>query len=224
LLAAGAKHVHRYFVTGTDTDVGKTRVAAALARGLRNRGMMPTIVKLVQTGASDDDIGDARHAGELAGVPHREFVRFAKPADPWSAAVEAGVAPLRLDRLCKELENVAGPIVAEGSGGLMVPLGPREHLGDLAARAGLRAVIAVGLRLGCINHALLTHRLCERLGLAVAGAVLVERWGPTTAGYRTDVVRALQDSLPLIGILPFEPNEAAAVEAGAALFTSLANR
>lgn len=216
--------MHRYFVTGTDTDVGKTRVAAALARALRRHGMNPTIVKVVQTGVSDDDVGDARHAGELAGVPYRELARFAKPADPWSAAVAARVAPLRAHRLLEELDGLAGPIVVEGSGGLMVPLGPQEHLGDLAARAGLRAVIAVGLRLGCINHALMTQRLCERLGLAVCGAVLVERWGPTAADYRADVTRALQDSLPLIGILPFEPNEAAAVEAGAALFTSLANR
>ncbi|MGB8966437.1 MAG: dethiobiotin synthase, partial [Candidatus Cybelea sp.] len=76
--------MYRYFVTGTDTDVGKTRVTAALALALRRAGLNPTIVKLVQTGLALGVPGDAARAAELARVPSLEFARFERAADPWS--------------------------------------------------------------------------------------------------------------------------------------------
>ena len=206
--------MHRYFVTGTDTDVGKTRVAAALALALRRAGRRPTIVKVVQTGATADAKGDAARAGALAGVPYAELARFAKPADPWSAALAQG-ATLRARELVRRIDALEGPLVVEGSGGMIVPLGEREHLGDVARLAKLDVVLVVGLRLGCMNHALLTLEFCRAAGIPVAGTILVERWGPTHRSYHEDVTRALQGKSPLLGILPFAPEEADSVAAGA---------
>ncbi len=207
---------HRYFVTGTDTDVGKTRVAAALALALRWTGEAPTVVKVVQTGTAPGAEGDAERAGALACVPHAELERFEKPADPWSAALAAG-AKLRARDLAERIGAFEGPLVVEGSGGILVPLNRIEALRDVVRLAKLELILTVGLRLGCINHALLTLEACREVGIPVAGAMLVDRWGSTGAEYRDDVMRVLQESSPIIGILPFAPTEAESVAAGANL-------
>lgn len=216
--------MHRYFVTGTDTDVGKTQVAAALALALKRAGCAPTIVKLVQTGVGFGDEGDAQRAGRLAGVPHVELARYRRPADPWSAAIAENELPLKTQSLVDALAKLGGSIVAEGSGGIAAPLAPREHLGRVAALSGLEAIVVVGLRLGCLNHALLTLDFCRDLKLPVAGAMLVERWRPTSPDYRRDVVRVLQESVPLLGIVPFASDESASVATGAKLFEPLVNQ
>jgi dethiobiotin synthetase len=213
--------MHRYLVTGTDTDVGKTRVTATLARALRLADERTTVVKLVQTGLAPGVPGDAARAGTLAGTRFVELARFAKPADPWSAALAQGAAGVHAYELVDALNSIPGAVVAEGAGGLMVPLNPNEHFGHVAAKAKLEVVLAVGLRSGCLNHALLTHNLCEQFGLRMAGAVLVERWGPSEPGYAREVERALQGKLKILGILPFAADEAASVESGASLFDQL---
>ncbi|MBV8490071.1 MAG: dethiobiotin synthase [Candidatus Eremiobacteraeota bacterium] len=211
----------RYFVTGTDTDVGKTRVTAALAAALRHRGAPTTVVKLVQTGLPPRVPGDAVRAGTLAGVDYLEFVRFAKPADPWSAALAQAAAPPRAANLVYALDAVPGSVVVEGAGGLMVPLNADEHFGHVIAMAGLKTVVAIGVRLGCLNHALLTIEACRHHRIALAGGVLVERWGPVAQAERDDVARVLQGKLRLFGTLPFEPDEARSVAEGAAMFADL---
>lgn len=209
--------MHRYFVTGTDTGVGKTVVTAALARALRLAGRAPTIVKIVQTG---DDC-DASDAGAWADCPYVELARFAKPADPWSAARAQGAAPLRASDLAARLEAISGALVAEGSGGIAVPLNADEYLGHVAAQAHLRCVVVVGLRLGCISHALLTAAMCADLDVPLEGAVLVESFGPTDASYRDDVTRALQDKVRVLGTIAFADDAALAAAEGSALFARL---
>ena len=213
--------MYRYFVTGTDTDVGKTRVTAALALALRNAGKPPTIVKLVQTGLAPGVPGDAARAGVEAGVRYVELARFEKPADPWSASLAQNAPPVHASELAAALESIAGPVVAEGAGGLMVPLNPSEYVGSVAALAQLQAIVVVGLRLGCLNHALLTISQCAQMGIRVAGGVLVERWGVVDADYRRDVMRALQGKLEIVGILPFAADEAVSIETGSRLFDHL---
>lgn len=213
--------MYRYFVTGTDTDVGKTRVTAALALALRNAGKAPTIVKLVQTGLAPGVPGDAARAGVEAGVRYVELARFEKPADPWSASLAQNAPPVYASELAAAVESIAGPVVAEGAGGLMVPLNPSEYVGSVAALAHLEAIVVVGLRLGCLNHALLTISQCAQMGIRVAGGVLVERWGVVDADYRRDVMRALQGKLEIVGILPFAADEAVSIETGSRLFEHL---
>ena len=215
--------MHRYFVTGTDTDIGKTRITAALATALRvaNPHAPPTIVKLVQTGLALGVPGDAAHAGGLAGVRYLEFARYEKAADPFSAALAQGAPEVHAGELAQALAAIEGPLVAEGAGGIMVPLNPREHFGHVASQARLRAIIVVGLRLGCLNHALLTLMLCQQLSIPIAGAVLVDRFGDSAPDYRADVVRTLQGKLDIFGILPFASDEAASVQVGSQLFSAL---
>jgi len=216
-----APNKHRYLVTGTDTDVGKTRVTAALALALSSAGEKPTVVKLVQTGLSPGVPGDAVRAGKAAATRYVELARFAKAADPWSASVAQNVSAVHAYELVDTLNSIEGAIVAEGSGGITVPLNPHEHFGNVALQAKLEVVIAVGLRKGCLNQALLTVNLCESLKIPLVGAVLVERWQPAEEGYVHDVTRALQGKLRILGILPFEPNETVSVAEGAKLFASL---
>jgi dethiobiotin synthase len=213
--------VPRYLVTGTDTDVGKTRVTAALATALRVAGESPTIVKLVQTGLAPGVPGDAARAGKLSGCRHVELARFRKPADPWSAALSEGMPTVHAEDLARVIDGVNGSVVAEGAGGLAVPLNRLQNFGTVAALARLEIVLVVGLRLGCMNHALLTLGLCDQLQLKVAGGVLVDRWEKSQPSYTADVRRALQGKLEILGILPFEPDEAASVREGAQLFLPL---
>ena len=211
----------RYFVTGTDTDVGKTRVTAALARALIEDGMEPTIVKLVQTGLPSDAAGDATIAASLAGCQARELARFPLPSDPWSAALDAGAEPLEGHTLSAQLDEFTEPLVIEGSGGAAVPLNERETLAAVAARAHCEAIVVVGLRLGCINHALLTLAYLDTHGVAVRGAVLVDRWEPTTETYRDQIRRALDAHVALLGVVPYDTDAARSVAEATSLFRSL---
>jgi dethiobiotin synthetase len=213
--------MHRYFVTGTDTDVGKTRVSAALALALKNHGLTPVIVKLVQTGLAPGIPGDAARAGKLAGVRSLELARFEKAADPWSAALAYGQPEVHADELVDAVAHIGEGLVTEGAGGLMVPLNAREHFGNIAVAGQFRTLLTVGLKLGCVNHALLTAMQCQQAGIALVGAVLVERWGPTEQSYRDDVARTLQGKVKILGILPFDEDEAASVKAGANVFDAL---
>jgi len=213
--------MRRFFVTGTDTDVGKTRVTAALALALKNAGIAPTIVKLVQTGLPSGVAGDAARAGRTAGVRSLELARFEKAADPWSAALAQGEPEVHAAELVDAIAHITDGVVAEGAGGLMVPLNSREHFGNVAVLGAFDTVLVVGLRLGCINHALLTVAQCQQAGIRLAGAVLVERWGPSERNYRDDVVRTLQGKVKILGILPFDEDEVASVKSGARLFDAL---
>src|SRR5579864_7281464 len=127
--------MQRYLVTGTDTDVGKTRVTAALATALRIAEQNPTIVKLVQTGLEAGVPGDAACAGKLSGVRHVELARFQKPADPWSAALAEGMPTVHAEDLARVLAGIPGALVAEGAGGLAVPLNRAQNFGTVAVLA-----------------------------------------------------------------------------------------
>ncbi|MBV8116816.1 MAG: dethiobiotin synthase [Candidatus Eremiobacteraeota bacterium] len=213
--------MHRYFVTGTDTDVGKTRVTATLGLAMKNAGLNPTIVKFVQTGLAQGIPGDAARAGKLSGVRYVELARFQKPADPWSAALAQSAPEVHASELLDAIAHLKDNVIGEGAGGLMVPLNAREHFGHVAALGKFETIIVIGLRLGCLNHALLTISQAQQGGLPLAGAVLTERWGPTERQYREDVKRSLQGKINVLGILPYSEDEASSVQDGARIFTSL---
>jgi dethiobiotin synthase len=192
-----------YFVTGTDTDVGKTCVTAGLARSLAASGAAPTIVKPVQTGVGPGEPGDAARSARLAGCAFLEFERYAAAADPWSAALAEGRPPPLASVLARRIAAVTGVVVVEGAGGIAVPLNAGETFADLARLAQLPAIVVVGLRLGCISHALLTAAFLRAHGVPIAGAFLVERFGPVGDGYIADVTRALAAHLPSLGVVPY---------------------
>jgi dethiobiotin synthetase len=172
---------HGFFVTGTDTGVGKTLVACSLLRAFANRGLRAVGMKPVASGAVPraaglvhDDVERLVAAGNVAAP--REHVNpycFTPPIAPHLAASAVG---MRIDldhigRCFDALAAAADVVVVEGVGGFRVPLGPGADTAQLAARLALPVVLVVGMRLGCLNHALLTADAIAGRGLALAGWV-----------------------------------------------------
>ena len=202
-----------YFVTGTDTGVGKTVVSCALLHALAKRGLRSVGMKAVAAGATEvdgrlvnDDVAALRAASSIAAPV--ELINpycFAAPIAPHIAAAEAGVE-IELDRLQRAflaLRALADCVIVEGAGGFLVPLGPRIDMRDLAVRLALPVILVVGLRLGCLNHALLTAESVERAGLRLGGWV-ANHIDPDMA--RADEnVRALKSRLqaPLLARIPY---------------------
>ncbi|MEZ5645146.1 MAG: dethiobiotin synthase [Burkholderiaceae bacterium] len=169
------------FVTGTDTGIGKTLVACALLHALSRRyprvvGMKPVAAGLVATrqGWDSEDAMALREASTVRVSPGLDNpVRLPEPLSPHLAAERAGTR-IDLHHLVacqRELAQHADAMVVEGAGGFLVPLSP-EHTGaDLAQAMALPVVLVVGLRLGCLNHALLSAEAIRARGLALAGWV-----------------------------------------------------
>ena len=163
-----------FFVTGTDTGVGKTAIAAGLVRLLSGQGRRVLGLKPVASGADPTPTG-LRNSDALAlaaagsiEVPYAVTNPYCfEPAiAPHLAAAEAGV-PLKLPALIRwyqEASAHAEILIVEGAGGWRVPLHPEGFLSDLPEQLGLGVLLVVGLRLGCLNHALLTLEAIERSG------------------------------------------------------------
>jgi dethiobiotin synthetase len=169
------------FVTGTDTGVGKTVVAAAIVARLRALGASVRAVKPLITGLDDPPDPDWPPDHELlaraAGCEPDEVILagFGPPVSPHLAIELAGATPPTLDWLADGVRAGGEPrafTVVEGVGGLLVPLGPDADVRDLAIALGLPLVIAARPGLGTINHTLLTLEAARSAGLAVTGVVL----------------------------------------------------
>ena len=170
-----------YFVTGTDTGVGKTLVSAALLHALALRhervvGMKPVAAGVVRSGAgwtSEDAL--ALRAASTIEVPAEldNPVLLPDPLSPHIAAERAGVR-IDITELVRRyglLAQRADAVVVEGAGGFHVPLSESETGADLAHALALPLVLVVGLRLGCLNHAALTAEAIQARGLTLAGWV-----------------------------------------------------
>jgi dethiobiotin synthetase len=166
------------FVTGTDTGVGKTTVAVALARLCSRRGGLPIPYKPVETGC-DPEPNDARRLWEAARrpIPLADVCPFplTLPAAPAAAAAAAGI---RLDlaelvRHAFEIATRGAFLVVEGAGGLLVPYAGRDTNAELASRLELPVLVVAKTALGTINHVALTLSELGQRGLPVAGVVLV---------------------------------------------------
>ena len=154
-------------VTGTDTDVGKTVFAAALAGALGAHYWKP-----VQAGT--DPYGDADRVATLSGLPPShilpEAYRLATPCSPHRAAAIDGVTidPARL-----ALPEVAGPLVVEGAGGILVPITPDLLFADLFARWARPVVLVARTALGTINHSLLSIEALRRRAVPILGVAFI---------------------------------------------------
>jgi dethiobiotin synthetase len=204
------KNPRGFFVTGTDTGVGKTLVSCALlhafaAQGLRAIGMKPVAAGCDAAGDNEDVMALMAAASVAAPAALVNPYRFAPPIAPHLAAAEAGV-DITLTRIAdaySALATLADVVIVEGVGGFCVPLNARESTADLAVRLGLPVILVVGLRLGCLNHALLTAEAVRARGLTLAGWV-ANAIDPAMAQVEANV-RALQDRLGvrLVARLPF---------------------
>ena len=169
------------FVVGTDTGVGKTHVSCALLQALAQHhrrvvGMKPVAAGVVPWGegwASEDSIA-LRAASTIAVPPELDTpVLLPDPLSPHIAAARAGVQIdiAAIVQAYQALAAQADAVVVEGAGGFHVPLSPTETGADLAVALNLPMVLVVGLRLGCLNHALLTAEAMAARGLTLAGWV-----------------------------------------------------
>jgi dethiobiotin synthetase len=170
-----------YFVTGTDTEIGKTLVSAALLHALVRQGVRAAGMKPVAAGAEwrdgawHNDDADQLAAAANVTLPQAISTPYLlhEPAAPHIAAACEGISiDLSHIRSCYErIAGVADAVVVEGVGGFRVPLLRRYDTADVAEQLGLPLILVVGLRLGCLNHALLTAEAIACRGLMLAGWV-----------------------------------------------------
>lgn len=214
-----------YFITGTDTEIGKTFSTCALLHAARARGLRALGMKPVAAGAEwvngeflNEDAARLRAAGSFdPGLALLNPYCLASPIAPHIAAREEGVRiePARIRTAFDSLRAQADLLLVEGVGGFRVPLGDDYDSADLARDLGLPVILVVGLRLGCINHALLSVEAIAARGLTFAGWI-ANRVDP--AMLRVDEnLAALQKGLPepLLGVLPFREDRDAALAATA---------
>ena len=209
-----------YFVTGTDTGVGKTLISCALLHGLAAQGKRVAGMKPVAAGCDDDgqneDVLQLRAAGNVA-VDHGQInpYCFAPAIAPHLAAQLAG-ASIDVGHILASYSALAGQaevLIVEGVGGFLVPLNDGQDGGDLARQLGLPVILVVGMRLGCLNHTLLTVEAINQRGLTLAGWVanIVD---PGMAMIEQNIA-ALQQRIaaPLLGTVPYLPEADARVAA-----------
>ncbi len=167
------------FITGTDTDVGKTVVACALVRGLRALGRRVAVMKPVASGAARTAHG-LRNADALAlmeaaasELPYERVnpYCFEPPVSPHIAAKEAGIE-VDTSKIKQDYDTLAAAsdwVVVEGAGGWFAPINDHQTMADLAWALSVPALLVVGLKLGCLNHAQLTRIGIEAHGVTFAG-------------------------------------------------------
>ena len=210
------------FITGTDTGVGKTLVAAGLAAWLRARGVNVGVMKPIASGGrrrivdghprwcSDDAGLLAKAAGVTADWSLINPICFRDPLAPYAAAKREGrsLEWRRINAAYAALRRRHEMLIVEGIGGLLVPLTRTATVSDLIRRLKLPCLIVACARLGTLNHTLLTVEQARRDGLTVAGVILNESEPPASdpgarLAERTnpEVLRACL-SAPLLGVLP----------------------
>ena len=203
------------FITGTDTEIGKTAITAGLVRALGDRGLRVAPVKPLAAGREWVDgrlvNEDVRQlwAAQTLGLSEDEVgpCQLDTPCAPHIAARLEG-RPLDRAALLASVRSLLGradAVLVEGVGGFRVPLLPRWDTADFAAELGLPVVLVVGLRLGCINHALLTAEAVRARGLRLA-AWVGNRIDPGMP-HVEDNLRSLQEGLavPCWGVVPHLP-------------------
>ena len=205
-----------YFITGTDTEIGKTTVAAGLLQSARRQGMSTAAAKPVASGCqptaeglrNDDALALLAQCSLALNYDEVNPYAFTPAIAPHLAAAEAGI--------CLDVASLQAPVqrllargadfsVVEGAGGWRVPLTAGESLSDLAIALQLPVILVVGVRLGCINHALLTAEAILRDGLLLAG------WVANVVDPHTGRLQSNLETLcerlpaPCLGVVPHLP-------------------
>ncbi|WP_153111397.1 dethiobiotin synthase [Propionivibrio limicola] len=210
--------VPAWFIAGTDTEIGKTFSTCALLHLLTTRGIKAIGMKPIAAGTGsdgkNDDVEQIRHASSAQAAYDLINPYLFQPAiAPHIAAAEAGqeINAERIVTAFTALRGQAEAVLVEGVGGFCVPLGPDFDTADLAVKLGLPVILVVGMRLGCINHALLTQEAIAARGLKLAGWI-ANRIDPAMSRFDENLA-ALKERMhaPLLGIIPANstPEEAA---------------
>jgi dethiobiotin synthetase len=172
----------RYFITGTDTDVGKTFVTVLLLRALKQKGLKTLALKPVAAGCQFDE-GEWRNDDALQLQQAMTQTLSYQQVNP--IALQSAIAPhlaaqqegrrLSVDRISGLIRGAlmtpSDIVLVEGAGGWLVPLNERETLAQVVQNLALPVILVVGVRLGCLNHALLSAKAIQDAGLPLAGWV-----------------------------------------------------
>lgn len=200
------------FIAGTDTGVGKTLVAKALiqrgvAAGKRVAAMKPVSAGCVKTpeGWLNDDVAQLRAASNVAlPLALMNPYAFEPPIAPHIAAQQAGIEIdlARIESAYREIAVQSDEVIVEGVGGLLVPLNATQTAADIVVRLNLPVILVVGMRLGCLNHALLTVEAMARRGIKLE-AWVANQIDPTMRAFE-DNLASLKEriSAPLLCVLP----------------------
>jgi dethiobiotin synthetase len=206
-------YARSYFVTGTDTGVGKTLVTAALLRRLREDGFTVAGMKPIAAGSVQGPEGPANEdalllQAESSVKPPYAIVNpwlFEPAIAPHIAAAEARISidTARIAAAHAQLAATADIVLAEGAGGFLVPLDATRSCAELPRLLGMDVLLVVGLRLGCLNHALLTAEAIASRGLVLAGWIgngIVPDFARRDANIETLTARL---AAPCLGIVPW---------------------
>jgi dethiobiotin synthetase len=202
------------FITGTDTGVGKTIIAAGLVAALKDRGIDVGVMKPLESGAPSFGSApipqDALYLKEIAGV-HDDLnlinsYCFQDPLAPGVAAEREGVEVdlQRIERMYEELKGRHQFMVVEGAGGLLVPIAQGVFLPDLIKLLGLPLILVARSSLGTINHTLLSLYYCQQEGLEVKGVIMSKSMPEADPSEASNAqVIAECSAVPLLGTLPY---------------------
>lgn len=200
-----------YFLTGTDTEIGKTFITCALLQragqlGLKAAGLKPIAAGTDSAGLNEDVENIRRASNVILPTATINPYCFQAAVAPHIAAAEEGVS-IEFAPIKATLESAmqqADWVIVEGVGGFRVPLGVDRDSADLAVALALPVILVIGMRLGCINHALLTAEAIQARGLTIVGWI-ANRIDPTMARFEENVatLQALL-TVPLLGVVPHD--------------------
>lgn len=229
----------RFFVSGTDTDAGKTFVSCLLLQGFSQLGLSAIGAKPIAAGAEPAYDGQLQNSDALLlrqhsgiALPYQQHnpICLARPAAPHLAAAELNQL-LDEQQLTANIEHLAQSgadlLLIEGAGGWLLPLSRERYLADWVAAQQLPVVLVVGIKLGCLNHAMLTVREIERSGCRLVGwiANIMQPEMLFLAENIADLTQRITS--PLLGVVPFQPESAGqpalATQLASALVAQLAD-
>lgn len=204
---------NRWFITGTDTDVGKTVASCALLQAASRLGYRTAGYKPVASGGfpgpegirNDDALALQRNSGVALRYAEVNPLVFAEPTSPHiaSAAVEQPIEFAVMDDGLARLEEKADWLLVEGAGGWYTPLADSVTFADWVRRQGLPVIMVVAVRLGCINHALLTARAIRHDGLRLAGWIANNPQPPAARHREYLATLRARIAAPLLGEIPY---------------------
>lgn len=209
-----------YFITGTDTEVGKTWCTLGLMAALQQQGKTVVAMKPVASGCAQTAEGlrndDALRLQAQASIelPYENVnpYAFEQAIAPHLAATQSAVT-INLDTIVdafQRLQGSADVILVEGVGGWQVPLNNQQNVADLARALGLPVILVVGLRLGCINHALLTAESIRASGCTLTGWI-GNSIAPEMPEQQNNIASIQQRiAAPLLGVVPYQEDLAPA--------------
>jgi len=221
-----------FFITGTDTGVGKTLVAVALTRALVARGLRTAVMKPVAAGAMETPEGPRNDdAHELLGASNVKAVYedvnpwlLTTAASPHLAARHDGVqiGAEKVLAAQRRLMAISDLVLVEGAGGWLAPVSSVATMADIAEKMALPVILVVGLRLGCLNHALLTREAIRSSGLPFAGWVANRMHVEMPLADANIETLASRFGVAPLAIVP--PGGGAGEEKGTFLFSAAENR